>query len=111
MPMYWVEVFLDAFDAAFAAQAGLLDAAEGCCGVGDDAGVEAEHAGLEPFAHPDAAVEVLGEDVGHQPVFGVVGQPHGLVLGAEGGDRGDGAEDLLGQDPGPSVTPLRMVGW
>ncbi len=93
-----VEVFLDAFEAAFASRAGLLDAAEGCGGVGDDAGVRAQHAGFKLFAYPDAAVQVLGEDVGHQPVFGVVGQPRGLVLGAEGDDRGNGAEDLLGKD-------------
>ncbi|MET4002948.1 hypothetical protein ABIB48_001666 [Arthrobacter sp. UYCu511] len=31
-----VQVFLDTFDAAFTAQTGLLDAAEGGCGVGDD---------------------------------------------------------------------------
>src|SRR5690349_17231205 len=30
-------VFGDAFGAAFASEAGLFDAAEGCCGVGDDA--------------------------------------------------------------------------
>ncbi len=68
-----VEVFLDAFEAAFASQSGLLDAAERCGGVGDNAGVQAEHAGLELFAHPDAAVQVAGEDVRHQPVLGIVG--------------------------------------
>ena len=72
----------------------------GCRGVGDHAGVQAQHAGLEAFAHPDAPVQVPGEDVGHQPVLGVVRQPDGLVLGAEGDDRGDGSEDFLGQDPG-----------
>jgi hypothetical protein len=43
-------------------------------------------------------VEVAGEDVGHQSVLGVVRQFDGLVLGGEGDDRRDGAEDLLLED-------------
>ena len=72
----------------------------GAAGVGDHALVEADHPGLEALAHPERAVEVTGEDVGHQPVLGVVGGGDRLVLGAEARDRGHGPEDLLVQQPG-----------
>jgi hypothetical protein len=42
---------VDAFEAALAADARLLDAAERCRRVGDDADVQAHHAGLEPVDH------------------------------------------------------------
>src|SRR6202042_3868688 len=56
--VFGVEVFLDALVAALAPEARLLDAAEGRLGVGDDALVEADHAGLQPFADADRALEV-----------------------------------------------------
>jgi hypothetical protein len=40
-------VFGDTFGSAFTAEAGLFDAAEGCCGVGDDPCVEPDHAELD----------------------------------------------------------------
>ena len=67
-------VLVDAFGAAFAAQAGLLDAAERGGGVGDDAGVEADHAELDLLGHAEQPVEVLRVDVGGQAVLGGVGQ-------------------------------------
>ena len=70
----------------------------GAAGSRDQAAVEADHAGLEPLADPQAAGEVAGVDVGDQAVLGVVGQPDRLVLVGEGDDRGDRAEDLLAED-------------
>src|ERR671926_1090840 len=93
-------VFGDAFGAAFASEAGLFDAAEGCCGVGDDAGVEADHAEFDLFGDAQEPVEVAAVEVGGEPVLTGVGQPDGLFFGGEGGDGGDGAEDLLAQDRG-----------
>ena len=50
-----------------------FDAAERRGRVGDDALVEADHAGLERLGDAERAGEVLGEDVGDQAVLGVVG--------------------------------------
>ena len=83
-----------------AAEAGLLDAAERRRGVGDEAAVEADHAGLDLLGDAQAAGEVAGVDVGDEAELGVVGQGDGLVLGGEAADGGDGAEDLLAGDGG-----------
>jgi hypothetical protein len=63
-----LQELVDADESAFAARAGVLDAAEGCGGAGDESGLEAE--------------------------FGVVGGGDGLVLIVEGEDGGDRSEDL-----------------
>ena len=47
-----VEVFVDAFVTAFAAEAGFFHAAEGGGGVGDDAAVDTDHAGFESVGDP-----------------------------------------------------------
>src|SRR5919106_6248467 len=86
-----LQELVDADASAFAAQAGLLDAAEGRGGVGDQSGVEADHAAFEAFGDAQGAVEVLGEQVGGQAEFGVVGGGDGLVFVVEGEDGGDGA--------------------
>ena len=91
-------VFVDAFGAAFASEAGLLDPAEGCCGVGDDAGVEADHAELDLLRNAQEAVEIFAVEVGREPVLGGVGQADGGRFGVEGGDGGDGSEDFLAKD-------------
>src|SRR5215211_1331383 len=90
-----LEVLFDAFRAAFTAEAGVLDAAEGGGGVGDHALVEAYHACLETLADAQGPLKVAGVDVGHEAVFCVVGGGYGLLFRIEGGDRGHGAEDLL----------------
>src|SRR3954449_935127 len=65
-----LEVLVEALGAALAAEARLLDAAERRPRVGDHALVEADHAGLQRLDDLERAVDVLGEDVGHQPVLG-----------------------------------------
>src|SRR5688500_2381608 len=81
-----LQVLEDALVAALAAEAGLLDAAERRRRVGDHALVEPDHAGLEPFADAQGALDVAGVDVGDEPVLGVVGGRDGLVLVREGCD-------------------------
>ena len=83
-----------------------FDAAERGRRVADQAAVEADHAGLERLADPQAAGQVAGVDVGDQAVLGVVGQPDRLVLVGERDDRGDRAEDLLAAG---SRAPARHV--
>ena len=62
--------------------------------------VDPDHAELQRLGHPDGAGQVARVDVGRQPVLGVVGLPDRLLLGLEGGDRRDRAEDLLHVDLG-----------
>src|SRR2546429_4080505 len=66
------QVFVDAFDSAFASEAGALDAAEGCRSVGDDAHVDADHAGLELGGDRLPSLEGGAEDVGREAVVGYV---------------------------------------
>jgi hypothetical protein len=100
MSMYWVEKYSSMPSRPPSRpRPDCLTPPNGPAALRDDAGVQAEHAGLEAFAHQDAAVQVAGDD--DQAVFGVVGQPDGVVLRGEGDDRPDGSEeDFLGQDPG-----------
>src|SRR4051794_22225429 len=93
-----LEVLLDALDAALAPEAGVLDTTERCRGVGDDAGVEADHAGLETLDDARGAREVARVHVPDEPVLGRVGGGDPLLLRAERLDRSDGPEDLLAQE-------------
>ena len=88
----------EALDPTFAAEAAFFDAPERCGGVGHQSAVEADHAGLDPLADPQTSSEVGGVDVGDEAVLGVVGEFDRLVLGGEGHDRRDRAEDLGVQD-------------
>src|SRR5687768_15078916 len=67
-----LEELVDPEAAALAAHAGVLDPAEGCSRVGDDALVEADHPGLEALADAERTVQVTGEDIGDQAELRVV---------------------------------------
>src|SRR5579884_2860590 len=95
-----LEVLLDALGTALAAEARLLDAAEGGGGVGDHALIESDHAGLEPLGYAQSSLEVAGEDVGDEAVLGVIRGGDRLVLVVEALHRGDRAEDLLAEKVG-----------
>src|SRR5918992_2194054 len=87
-----------AWDPAFPAQATLLDTTKRSGRVGDETSVEADHAGFDPFADPQAAGEVGGVDVRDEAVLAVVGELDCLILGREGDDRGDWPEDFRPQN-------------
>src|SRR4051812_25102618 len=93
-----LEELLEALVAALASDAALLHAAEGGARVRDHALVQADHSGLEALAHADRSLDVAGEDVGDEPVLGVVGLRDRLLLGVEAAHRRHGAEDLLVED-------------
>src|SRR4051794_30558185 len=76
-------VFGDAFGAAFAAQPRLFDAPEGCRCIGDDAGVEADHAELDLLCHPKEPVEIPAVEVRGEAVFRGVREPDGFLLCCE----------------------------
>ena len=68
-----LEVVLDPVLGAFAAQARGLDAAERRHFVGDQAGVDADHAVLQLLGDAEHAGQVAGVEVGRQAELGVVG--------------------------------------
>src|SRR4029453_4474794 len=57
------------------------------------------HARCDPRSEVMWALEVLGPDVGGEPVLGVVRQGEGFFIVFERGDGHDGAEDFLLEDP------------
>src|SRR3954464_3719631 len=88
----------EALDPTFAAEAAFFDPTKGCGRVGYQSAVEADHAGLNSLADSQTPSEVGGVDVGDEAVLGVVGERDRLVLGREGHNRCDRAEDLGAQD-------------
>src|ERR1700754_1812409 len=93
------QVLVDALGAALAAEAGVLDPAEGRGGIGHDALIQPDHAGLELLGDAEGALDVGGVEVGDEPVLGVVGGGDRGVLVVEADHRGDRAEDLLLEQP------------
>ncbi len=80
---------------AFAAQAGLLDAAERCRRVGNQAFVDAHHAGFQRFGHAPHAVDVLAVEIGGQTERRVVGDADAFLLVLEADHRRQRAEGFL----------------
>src|SRR5579871_1962546 len=87
--------FLHAFLRALAPQTRLLGAAERRRRVGNEATIEPDHAEIELLGDAHAARQVLGEEIGDETIFGVVGTLDGFVFALEGLDRGHRPEDLL----------------
>src|SRR5699024_6886480 len=73
--------FLHAFLGAFAPEAGLLDAAERRRRIGNKTAIEADHAEFKFLRNAHATAEILGEQVSHQAIFGVIGALDRLGLG------------------------------
>ena len=71
---------------AFAAQAGFLDPAKWCGGIGNQPFVDADHAAFQCFCHAPAAVDIVAVEVCCQPVRGVVGNADGVFFGFKGND-------------------------
>src|SRR5207248_3249699 len=91
------QVFLDPLDAALAAEATLLDAAERGSRVADQSTVESDHPDIERLRNSERTFDVLGEDIGDQAVLAVVCGGDRVVVVFEGRDRRDRPEDLLVQ--------------
>src|SRR5213079_1239425 len=69
-----LDVLVDAVLRAFAAETGLLDAAERRDLGGDEPGVDADHAVLERLGNPPDAADVTRIEVRRQPELGPVGE-------------------------------------
>src|SRR5450755_2405393 len=95
---------------AFAAQARFLDAAERRHFGGDQAGVDADHAGLQRFRDPPDPTEIAREEVGGQTKRrGVAHRDHlGLVPEAE--HRRQRPEGLLARHQRVGATSDSTVG-
>jgi hypothetical protein len=105
-----LEVLVDPFLASLTTKSRVLDPAEGGGGVGDQALVEADHAGLETLADPQGPFETLGIDVGDQAIDRVVGGGDRLVVMVEADDGGDGPKTSSRSSSAPAGTPARTVG-
>ncbi len=60
----------------------------------------------QPGGDPAGPAGVGGPDGARQAVLGVVGEEDGLLLGGEGLDGEDRAEDLLADDPHLAVAAV-----
>src|SRR6516225_2287330 len=77
----------EAFMRAFAAEPGLIDAAERRRRIRHQTAIESDHTEVEFLRHPHAAAQVLGIEIGDKAVFGVVGAGDDFVLRFEGLNR------------------------
>ena len=82
----------------FASDAALLPAAEGRGGIGDEAAIEAHHAGFEALGDAQPAPDIPRVDVGHEAHLGAVRELDGFIFGFEAGDWRNRAEDFLAHD-------------
>jgi hypothetical protein len=97
-----LEEVLETLVDALAADAGLLVPAEAHAEVGAHR-VVAHGAGTQPPGDLAGPVDVVGEHRGVEPVDGVVGDPHRVILVGGRDDRQHWAEDLLLGDDGVVV--------
>src|SRR5262245_66633173 len=84
-----------AFGAAFAADAGIVDAAPGRCRIEAVVIVDPDDAGLDASCKAMGAADVAGADRSRQPKGRVVGRPTPIGLVRGRGARGDPAEDFF----------------
>lgn len=98
----------DGEGAAQPADAALLVAALGEAVVDRRPGVGPDGSGLDLAADPAAGVDVAGEDVGREAVFGGVGARDRVGLGVEDFEGRDRAKDFLLDDLGVDVVDLEQ---
>src|SRR5690606_41757014 len=65
LPIFAVEIVLDALIAAFLAEAGLLESAEGRLRRGDQPFIDADQAIFQPLHHAEGAAEIAGRSEEH----------------------------------------------
>ena len=93
--VFQFHVVVDPVTATLAAKAGLLDPAEGRHLVGDEAGVDADHAVFQRFLHPGDAADVTRVEVGRKAEDGVVRHLDDFGFGLELEQRGERSEGLF----------------
>src|SRR5712692_1966644 len=94
-----LRVALEGMHAELAAEARLLEAAEGGRDAYRGVRVDRQDAGLERAGDAEGAAAVPRPDRAGEPVGRVVRDPHGLLLVLERDDGGDRTEHLFARDP------------
>ncbi|VTR69300.1 hypothetical protein DESC_740039 [Desulfosarcina cetonica] len=90
-----LDILLDAVPRSLAADAGLLDAAEGGHFGGDQAGVDAHHAVFQGLGDPENASHVAGIEIGRQAEGGVIGHADDIGFAFETDQRRHRAESFV----------------
>ena len=91
-------MIVKAFGAAFAADAGIVDAAPGRGRVEAVMVVDPDDAGLDGGRHPMGAADVAGADRGRKTERGIIGEAQRVGLVLERRHRGEGPEHFLLED-------------
>ena len=100
---FGLEVFLEAGEPHLPADAGLLVSPEGHVRRVPDPAVDVDGADPHPRGDTGGALLVRREDRPGQPVRGIVGDPHRVVITVVGDHREHRTEDLLARDLGVVV--------
>ena len=90
-----LDVFLDTVLGAFTAQARGLHAAKGRHFIGNQAGIDTDHAVLQRLGHTENTAQVTGVEVGRQTKLGIVGLTYHIGLIAEAEQRRQRAEGFF----------------
>ena len=90
-----LQIFVDAFAPAFAAEAGFAVAAEADGGIEEIGGIHPHHAALQLGRDVERQADGLAPHAGRKAVARVVGQHHRLIRRAEGHAHQHRAEDFL----------------
>src|SRR4051794_5198436 len=101
-----VAVEVEAPCAALAADAAVPVATERRREVADEEAVHPDRAGVQPGTDPLGTLRIAGDEGRRETVLGVVGHRDPLLLGAEGLEREDRAEDLSADDLARRVDAL-----
>src|SRR5690606_34863496 len=84
--IFGLGIFLDAIFAAFTADAGLLEAAEGRHFRSDQSLIDADNAIFQIAHDPESAAQVRRVEIAGKPIFGGIGQANDLFFGLEAED-------------------------
>src|SRR6187401_431815 len=87
--------FEDAVLRAFPTDSTLLDAAERRDLGGDESGVESDDAVFERLGDAPGAREIACVHVRGEPELGVIGEPHGFLVGVDAEQRRDGTKSFF----------------
>lgn len=91
-----LQIVVQTILAEFAANAGVLVAAEGCLWQDGIVAVDPDGAGVDAVGVLHGLVDVVGNDARSKTIFDIIGSFNHLIDGAEFENRLNGTEDLSG---------------
>lgn len=80
---------------SFPAKTALLEAAEGSGRVRHQSEIQPDHSAFQLLADAQRTPDICGEDIGYQPILGLVGPLDHFVLGIEHANRRDRSKNLF----------------